>query len=330
MNLFIRLFSLVLAAIVALVPQRASACIYFNAKIKPSTFQENDREALLFHDGEAANLILKTGFSGKLPSKIAWVFPVPSKPIDYKVTSFRIFKTLNAYIEPNYEGRSPAAPKLGALKSMKSDGIKVHEATQVGQYEIIPIEILSESSGGELNDWLKSQGFNASPPEIQRPYLKKGAFFLAIRADLSGTISEIEPLWIRYKSDQLSFPLRFTHDYRSFNLKVYFLTTQAKITSLPTGRGWDDAPKGRIVLDKLDRFTDYPYTDANGKFSVSPGYDKFESLMSLLIEFRDIPAVAKFLDQKELVLKRIMIKGVNLDKNSNVLRTKNLKSDPSD
>lgn len=325
-----RLFSFALAWLLVFVSQRSSACIYFDAKIKPSTFKENDREALLFHDGEAANLILKTGFSGKLPAKLSWVFPLPSKPIGYKVTSNRIFKTLNSYIETSYDG-VPGGRFLGAEpKSAKSDGIKIHEATQVGQYEIIPIEILTESSGAELNDWLKKQGFNASPVEIQKPYLRSGAFFLAIRADLSGAISEIDPLWIRYRSDQLSFPLRFTHDYRSFNLKVYFLTTKKNALIAPKGRGWDDAPKGRIVLDQIDRFTDYPYTDGTGKLSMSPGYDKFETLMDLLIEFRDIPAVAKFLDQRDLVLKRITIKGVNSDKSSNVLRTKNLNSDPSD
>jgi hypothetical protein len=329
-NHIMRLFLFALASVVASVSQSSSACIYFDAKIKMSAFKENDREALLFHDGEAANLILKTGFTGKLPSKLAWVFPVASKPIGYKVTSNQIFKTLNNIIGRSYDG-VPAGRSLGAApKAVKSTGIKVHEATQVGQYEIIPIEILSESSGRELNDWLKNQGFNTSPIEIQKPYLKKGAYFLAIRADLTGTISDIEPLWIRYKSDQLSFPLRLTHDYRSFNLKVYFLTTNGNNISVPKGRGWDDAPKGRIILDKVDRFTDYPHTDSNGKLSVAPGDDKFEALMNLLIEFREDPVVSKFLDRKDLVLKRIMIKGVNVDKGSNLLRTRNLTSDPSE
>ena len=47
--------------------------------MKLGSFRENDREALMFHDGGAVNLILKTDFSGKLPKTLAWVFPVASK-----------------------------------------------------------------------------------------------------------------------------------------------------------------------------------------------------------------------------------------------------------
>lgn len=323
-----RLLLIFLASIVSAVPQTATACLYFNSKISPNSFKENDREALLFHDGEAANLILKTGFSGTLPAKIAWVFPVSSKPIGYKVTSGRIFRVLNNYIEPQSSGGF-GSRSLGGSKSIKSDGIKIHETTQVGQYEVIPIEILSEASGNELNAWLKNQGFIASPLEIQKPYLKKGAFFLAIKADLSGAISNIEPLWIRYKANKLSFPLRFTHDYRSFNLKVYFLMPSGNIVSTPKGLGWDDAPKDRVKEEKVDRYDDNIEVKNDGTLKVSQSGDLFETLMNLLIEFRDVPVVGKFLDRKDLVLTRIMIKGVNSDKTPKILRTRNLTSDPS-
>ena len=43
------------------------------------SFRKHDREALMFHDGRAVNLILKTEFSEKLPKTLAWVFPVASK-----------------------------------------------------------------------------------------------------------------------------------------------------------------------------------------------------------------------------------------------------------
>ncbi len=312
--------------ILAGLSSRAYGCLYFKSDMKLSSFRENDREALMFHDGEAVNLILKTGFSGKLPKTLAWVFPVASKPLGYKVSSPQIFKVLNVYFERDKsKGYSLArgVPKGAA----KSPGIKIHETEHVGQYEIIPIEILSESSGLELNDWLKNQGFNASPLEIQKPYLKKGSFFLAIRANLSGDDAQLEPLWVRYKASSMSFPLRFTHDYRSFNLNLYFLAEQGKKRHLPEGLGWGEST--RMTMKTISRYSGALSQVANEKLKFEETDDQFSSLMNLLIEFRNVQAVDHFLNQKNLVLTKMTIQNINSEATAKLYRTKNLKRDPS-
>ena len=310
----------------------ATACMYFDKKIDPHSFKEKDREALLFHDGEAANLILKTSFSGKLPKRLAWVFPLPSKPIDYKTTSPGIFNALGSIFDPGLsKGLEMGGGGPASRGASHSRGIKVHEAKMVGDYEIIPIEILSESSGVELNDWLKKQGFNDSPTEIQKPYLKKGAFFLAIRTTLSGEEADLAPLWIRYPATKLSFPLRFTHTYRTYNSKVYFLTAPDKKIKPPTGRGWksESSSSDRILLTQELRFEESPYEDDSGKqIKVSTGRDRFEDVMNYLIEFRNVPAVAKFLNGGQHKLTRISMIRVNSPKTPKMLQTKDLESDP--
>lgn len=309
----------------------ASACLYFDKSIALHSFNETDREALLFHDGDAANLILKTGFSGTLPKKLAWVFPLASKPLAYKVASPEIFKDL-ANIMQSSMPRSKGSPSDRVLLGAPTPGIKAHETERVGNYEIVPIEILSESSGNELNSWLKNQGFIESPKEIQSPYLKKGAFFLAIRASLKGSDSELQPLWIRYKSKSLSFPLRFTHEYRSFDSKVYFLTPKNTKINLPLGDGWAISDKNSegARIGEADRYYEWMTKDSKGKLMIQHSdYDTFSTLVGHLIEFNDVRAVAEFLARKNLKLTMISVKQVNSSADRSAFQTKKLKSDPA-
>ncbi len=309
----------------------ASACLYFDKSIALHSFNEADREALLFHDGDAANLILKTGFSGTLPKKLAWVFPVASKPLAYKVTSPEIFKDL-ANIMQSSMPRSKGSPSDKVLLGAPTPGIKVHETERIGNYEIVPIEILSESSGNELNSWLKNQAFIESPKEIQSPYLKKGAFFLAIRASLKGSDSELQPLWIRYQSKSLSFPLRFTHEYRSFNSKVYFLTPKDTKINLPSGDGWyiGDQTAEKARVQQVNRYYEWMTKDSKGKFIVKYSeYDTFSTFLNRLTEFNDVRAVKDFFARKDLKLTMISIKQINSPSNVSAFKTKKLKSDPA-
>ncbi len=297
------------------------ACIYFDAKYDRHSFKETDREALIFHDGAMANVIIKTGFSGKLPSSLAWVLPVPAKPAGYKVLVWDIFPRMHAHFLRASIGMGKGTDGQG-VKSRgqpRSAGIAVHEATNVGNYEIIPLEILREDSGKELNDWLSKQGFNASPDAIQQPYLRKGAFFLAIRLKPTGSMIDLKPLWIRYPAGNVSFPVRFTHDYRSFDLKVFTLTTPDQQLNPPEGLGWD--------IKKLDakNFSQ----DTLQRSGADPDTDNFQNWIYLMDEFAKESAVQAFLARKDLQLTRLSYLGVNSSKQSKILRTKNLKSDPS-
>lgn len=310
----------------------ASACLYFDKSIALHSFNETDREALLFHDGDATNLILKTGFSGTLPKKLAWVFPVASKPLAYKVTSQEVFRDLASIMQSNMPRSKGLSRDDSFFGEAPQHGIKMHKAEHVGNYEIIPIEILSESSGNELNSWLKNQGFIESPKEIQSPYLKKGAFFLAIRASLKGSDSELQPLWIRYKSKSLIFPLRFTHEYRSFDSKVYFLTPKNTKINLPSGDGWhiSDQTAEKSMVQQVNRYYEWMTKDSKGKLMIRHSdYDTFSTLVGHLIEFNAVRAVAEFLARKDLKLTMISVKQVNSSADRSAFQTKKLKSDPA-
>lgn len=214
----------------------SSACIHFPAENR-FAIVEGLQEFLLFHDGKNAHMVLKTELSAeKFPQEIAWVLPFPSLPSQYKEVDGPLFMELAQFF-PNdgalYKGRDGG---FGAsLGIAKSAGIKVHEKVVTGDYEVQPIEILNESKGDELNQWLAKNKFNPMPKEKQKRYIKKGAAFLAIRMKMnkpgqSAIVSR--PLHVVYPSETLSVPMLFTHDGRTFDMDIYLYSHKELKTDL--------------------------------------------------------------------------------------------------
>ncbi len=195
-------------------------CLHFPASYK-STLTEGKKEALIFHDGKNAHLVIRTQITAKkMPAEIAWVLPFPSLPVKYGEVDAKVFEELFRL-----------APKTQAMNGMDSidtlhvgqkRGLIVHPATLLEHYQIQPIEIVSDSSENEFNQWLILNGFNPMPLENQKYYLKKGAVFLAIQMKTSGleTIA-VRPLHIVYPANSISFPMKFSHDSRIFDLDLY-------------------------------------------------------------------------------------------------------------
>ena len=73
------------------------------------------------------------------------------------------------------------------------------------------------------------------PKANQQAYLKKGAVFLAIRMKMNApnaTDLTSQPLHVVYKSDELSAPIKFTHDSRTFDLDLYVFSKKPLKTDL--------------------------------------------------------------------------------------------------
>lgn len=190
-----------------------------------SKFKETSREALMWKDekhGGFINLVIKSGVRGELPKDLAWVFPLPDVPVEYREVDGVIFEELNKFFS-KYAPQPRSAPNGLIAKEMVPQGIIIHEKETVGDYEIVPIEIVNEDSGDELNEWLGSQGYATMSDETQRPYLKKGAAFLAIKIKPATGNVDLKPLLIKYRGDEMRFPLRFSHDDRTFDLNLYLI-----------------------------------------------------------------------------------------------------------
>jgi len=212
-----------------IVPAPAGACLHFDRDYKYKIV-EGTKHIFMFHDEKNAHLVVNTDVSvdstddhASLPSRLTWVMPFPSMPTKFEEVDSAIFQELGDLLQPDLgtqkggEGSVGSAKEQGGLRA-----IRVHPEKIVGRYKIHPIEILSRRDGKEFNEWLMKNRFNPMSKELETPYLKKGAVFLAVEADLKGLKkAELKPLHIVYPAADMEYPLRFTHDTRTFDIDLF-------------------------------------------------------------------------------------------------------------
>ena len=194
-------------------------------QIDPRLLKQTETEVILYHDGNNAHRVLRTAFEGQVPAEITWVLPFPSKPVSYTESSPELFVETHALFKDLYESGGGTMQKgANSMQRAMPSTIRVHEQKVVGNYEITPLEILRSNDGRDLNAWLKKHGFNTMPDALQKPYLHKGSYFLAIRIKTGGEASRMKPLDIAYPAKSLDFPIRFTHDGREYDLSLYVVS----------------------------------------------------------------------------------------------------------
>lgn len=258
-------------------------------------FRETSRDALMWRESSdpgMVNLVLRSGAQGRLPEEMAWVFPLPSLPVEYREVEGGVFSELKGLFEKILAVRGGADDGIGA-EVTKGSGIVFHEVEKVGDYEIVPIEITDESDGGRaLNEWLLAQGYATLPAEIQKPYLGKGAVFLAVKVRPKSGDVELQPLLVKYRAREMRFPLRFSHDDRTFDMDLYFVHggDSSEISGVPGEKtyhmtvGVEEAIRecpelGKILrANKTDKITRVSIRGINSEFPVrnlkeDPGID---------------------------------------------------------
>ena len=208
----------------------AYPCIHPPADFS-ATISEKEKTAFLFHDGVNSHLVLNTVLtsSASMPDKLAWVIPLPSLPSAYEEIPLQLFSGLQELI-PRLRRPDPPVPEIESteMQVASDQSIEIHETVNVGDYEIQPVEILSESAGSELNSWLDTNGFGTVPPENQRFYLKQGAVFLAVKVrNLLNRESPINPIHIIYQHDRMLLPLKFSSHSGVFDVRLYTFTDKA-------------------------------------------------------------------------------------------------------
>lgn len=221
-----RLLPLLLS--LALSASTARACIHAPQGYEGAV-NEKTKQALLFHDGQNAHLVVSTQLQSaiKLPSAMAWVIPLPSLPSHYEEADPALFRDLFKLTTPPEPPPDYSQPQAGGAAAPGAAGIIVHDAQTVGSYKVQPVEIVREGdkAASALNNWLSANGFGAVPAENQRFYLKRGAVFLALKiSNLDGALAQVKPLHIVYPSQRLSLPLKFSSHSGVFDVLLYTFT----------------------------------------------------------------------------------------------------------
>jgi hypothetical protein len=212
----------------------ALSCLHFDRGYEGRVY-EGKKEVFLYLVNSEAHMILKTNLSAdkSLPERVAWVLPIPRKASKFSEEDPKIFKELHEFIEPVQKGRALRGG-LGEGFSGVNSPIKIHAPEVVGNYHLQQIEIIDDqdlrSASSALDLWLGQNNFNSMPQELQKPYLKKGAVFLAIELKTAGLKSaDLKPLHIAYSAPEgkISYPLRFTHNERKFDMDLYIFNLRS-------------------------------------------------------------------------------------------------------
>jgi hypothetical protein len=226
----------------------AHCCLHY-PKDYQGTVTEHKKEFFLFSAKDSFHLIAKTNLSssGNLPDRLDWIFPLPSLPLKYEEVSPFLFQELYELTFSTPKGLR-GNPLLGESLQTNS-GIKVHEAQTVGRYKIRPLEILdaNPNTANALDTWLKSNNLKEMPKDKQLRYLKKGAVFLVIEANLKGMKAvDFKPLHIVLKPlKEYTLPLNFTHTGRTYAVEVYSMNM--KLSSQSGGLDFMSSSKFSLI-----------------------------------------------------------------------------------
>lgn len=224
----------------ALVNGFASFVILVTASTSPACFRtplkglaklsERQKEVFIFHDGENAHMVIRTTLNAeKFPHEVAWLLPVPTLPLKYEEVDGPVFMELQQ--TSNFPKREELFGGGRGIAKPKSYGaaMKVLDPAVVGQFKIQPIEILSDDSNREVNAWLKKNGFAGLSKTSQKAYLKKGAYFLAIRMEMNHPDEKnlvSRALHVVYKADKMPVPLALDQDSKDFQVSLFVFSKQ--------------------------------------------------------------------------------------------------------
>ncbi len=175
------------------------------------------QEALLATDGKTVQVVLRTHFRAG-PEELAWIVPVPSKPLKIEKCSDEIFSVLEQETAPKFyrmAGKSGGGFSCGCAAPAVRDVTVSRPAVvveQTGTAGIFKYVVLSATKADELTKWLNDNKYFVpiGAERIFDQYVKGGWYFLAMRirpeASNRPTLAP-HPISYTYRDDKLVYPL---------------------------------------------------------------------------------------------------------------------------
>ena len=155
------------------------------AGISPKIVESPRQEALIVVGDSAVDVVLRTHFNAG-PSELAWLVPVPTRPINVRPADKDLFAELDVVTRPTFYEMVYSRPlfKLGCSASGGPEPVHttvtVAERGEAGIFEYV---VLSATDSNDLATWLDENGY-ALPDglaETVEPYVKATWSWLAFR-----------------------------------------------------------------------------------------------------------------------------------------------------
>jgi hypothetical protein len=243
--------TLLLAAVTLLAPRLAEACGCL-ALPSPATNVVQAGERILFHkDGDNVVAYIQVQYQGDADN-FAWLVPLPSVPT-LEIGTDELFDRLGTNTLPRYTLTTTRNFCNGGSSSTKSSGFgcgadsasfgggfnqangsdmlaasadagALVERSSVGPYDFA---VLKADDQSEMLKWLNDNRFfvPAGTDAAMKPYIRPGAYFLAIKLKAGETTGDIVPVIVKYKSDLPMIPIILTQvgAVPNMGIQVYVL-----------------------------------------------------------------------------------------------------------
>jgi MYXO-CTERM domain-containing protein len=207
-------------------PSTAQACGCFTPP-DPTVpiVQAGERIVFAQENGEITAHI-QIQYSGSA-TEFGWLLPLPADPV-LELGTDELFAQVIATTQPKYrltrvyEGNCPFDPAnfpsglAGAEDADSgkappadpSGGVLVHEDS-VGPYDYA---VLRADSKQPMLDWLAENRYfvPAGTDDAVDPYIRPGAFFLALKLRKGNDVGDLQPVVVRYRSDLPMIPIVLT------------------------------------------------------------------------------------------------------------------------
>lgn len=196
----------------------AYACGGFFCRLVP--IDQAGEQIIFRQDGNQVTAVVLIQYAGDADD-FSWVVPVPGIP-ELSTGSDLVFAPLELATRPQFvleqEG-SPCAPLqfpgFGAApvdsidSGSEGDGVEILDTLTVGPFDI---QIVSSDDPAALATWLEDNNYDLSDRglELIAPYVDEGMNFVALRLRQDQGVGDLQPLIMKYQSDQPTIPIRLT------------------------------------------------------------------------------------------------------------------------
>lgn len=224
MNLVLKVVLVALPLVVAFHSSSASACGCFaqpSVTVSDAVVQAGER-ILFAVDNGTVTAHIQIQYSGNAQD-FGWLLPLPSVPV-VDVGTDELFAQLIGKTTPRYSvtGVSPSAcqpPSLGcspsapiaraATPTEQAPESPLVVASSVGPYDYA---VLKADDKTAMLGWLNTNRFfvPATSDEALAPYLRPGAYFLALKLRSGASTGQIRPIVLKYASELPMIPITLT------------------------------------------------------------------------------------------------------------------------
>lgn len=235
--------AVVLATFASLAARPADACLHAaGATPEAEPITQRGQQAIILHDGETEDLILRVEYEGADTASLAWIVPVPSMPTAYEAMDAALFDDVAGWVQLQrvQPPIARAASADGGAKSAPPSPqalLKMGPPAKVGPFAIQPIGVAegadNEAGGEALNAWMREHGFAEIPASGLAYYVERGWTFVAVKIDPEGGAGKLAaegglpPLRLTFASESAVYPLKLSTHMGQFAARVYLVTSRA-------------------------------------------------------------------------------------------------------